>query len=235
MRARLAVLPLAVLALALVALLLLTGPAAAQEEPGARVVSFERLNRVYEHLIDDLVPVRIGPAEIMLRSPEHALTVTRHAATLRPVDDGVFEAALELEIAGSGRIDADVTIGSLESRLSQELTIPRQTLYLEGLVTVRRAEEGYWITTERMPETAQVRIESELGTQLFTVCRQMALVLVNLDCDAIERAVTLIRAPLPAAGGEYLIGLEDTAEEEREEFERFLNHSGGNPGTSGFR
>ena len=220
MRARLAVLPLAVLAL--VALLLLTGPAAAQEEPGARVVSFERLNRVYEHLIDDLVPVRIGPAEVMLRSPEHSLTVTHHAATLSPVHDGVFEAALELEIAGSGRIDADVTIGSLESRLSQELTVPRQTLYLEGLVTVRRGEEGYWITTERMPETAQVRIESELGTQLFTVCRQMALVLVSLDCDAIERAVTLILVPLPEAGGEYLIALDDATPEEREEFDRFL-------------
>ena len=220
MRPRLPVLPLAVLAL-----LLLTGPAAAQEEPGTRVVSFERLNRVYDHLIDDLVPVRIGPAEVMLRSPEHSLTVTHHAATLSPAHDGVFEAALELEIAGSGRIDADVTIGSLESRLSQELTVPRQTLYLEGLVTVRRAEVGYWITTERMPETAQVRIESELGTQLFTVCRQMALVLVSLDCDAIERAVTLILAPLPEAGGEYLIALEDVTPEEREEFDRFLEEN----------
>ncbi len=223
MRVRLPVLPvLPVLPLAVLAPLLLCGPAAAQQEPGTRVVSFERLNRVYEHLIDDLVPVRIGPAEVMLRSPEHALTVTHHAATLSPVGDGLFEAALELEIAGWGRIDADVTIGSLESRLSQNLTVPRQTLYLEGLVTLRRAEEGYWITTERMPETAQVRIESELGRQLFTVCRQMALVLVSLDCDAIESAVTLIRAPLPKAGGEYLIGLEDVTPEEREEFDRVL-------------
>jgi len=106
--------------------------------------------------------------------------------------------------------------------LSQELTVPRQTLFLEGAITLRRTEEGYWITTERMPDAAQVRIESELGTQLFTVCRQMALVLVSLDCDAIERAVTLIRAPLPEAGGEYLIGLEDTTEAEREDFDRFL-------------
>lgn len=207
---------------ALLGLLLLSGPAAAQDEPDTRVVSFERLNRVYEHLIDDLVPVSIGPAEVMLRSPEHTLTVSHHAATLRPLEGGVFEAALELEIAGSGRIDADVTIGSLESTLSQELTVPRQTLHLEGAITVRRTEEGYWITTERMPAAARVRIESELGTQLFTVCRQMALVLVSLDCDAIERAVTLIQAPLPEAGGEYLIGLEDTTEEEREDFDRFL-------------
>ncbi len=207
---------------ALLGLLFASAPAAVQDEPDTRVVSFERLNRVYEHLIDDLVPVSIGPAEIILHSPEHALTVSRHAATLRPVADGVFEATLELEIVGSGRIDADVVIGSLESRLSQELTVPRQTLYLEGAVTVRRAEEGYWITTKRMPERARVRIESELGTQLFTVCRQMALVLVSLDCDAIERAVTLIRAPLPQAGGEYLIRLEDTTEEERENLDRFL-------------
>ena len=213
---------LPVLPPALLGLLLLSAPAVAQDEPDTRVVSFERLNRVYEHLIDDLVPVSIGPAEIMLRSPEHALTVSRHAATLRPLEGGVFEVALELEIAGSGRIDADVVIGSLESRLSQELSVPRQTLHLEGAITIRRAEEGYWITTERMPEAAQVRIESELGTQLFTVCRQMALVLVSLDCDAIERAVTLIRAPLPEAGGEYLIGLEDTTEDERKAFDGFL-------------
>ena len=216
MSVRLPVLPPALLGL------LLLSPAAAQDGPDTRVASFERLNRVYEHLIDDLVPVSIGPAEIMLRSPEHALTVSHHAATLRPLEGGVFEVALELEIAGSGRIDADVVIGSLESRLSQELTVPRQTLHLEGAITVRRAEEGYWITTERMPEAARVRIESELGTQLFTVCRQMALVLVSLDCDAIERAVTLIRAPLPEAGGEYLIGLEDTTEDERKAFDRFL-------------
>ena len=213
---------LPVLLPALLGLLFLANPTVAQDGPDTRVVSFERLNRVYERLIDDLAPVSIGPAEIMLRSPEHALTVSHHAATLRPLEGGVFEVALELEIAGSGRIDADVTIGSLESRLSQELAVPRQTLLLVGAITIRRAEEGYWITTERMPEAARVRIESELGTQLFTVCRQMALVLVSLDCDAIERAVTLIVAPLPEAGAEYLIGLEDTTREEREDLDRFL-------------
>jgi len=197
-------------------------PAVAAAQEGGRVVFFERLNRVYESLIDDLTPVQIGPAEVLLRSPEHALTVSRHEATLRPGDDGVFETALELELAGSGRIDADITIGSLESRLSQELTVPRQTLHLKGAIRVRRSTEGYWITTVRMPEAAQVRIESELGTQLFSVCRQMSLVLVALDCDAIERAVTLIRAPLPEAGGEYLIAFEDVTREEREAFDRFL-------------
>ncbi|MCY3970206.1 MAG: hypothetical protein OXG74_09745 [Acidobacteria bacterium] len=199
---------------------LVAGPAVGQE--GGRVVSFERLNRVYEQLIEDLAPVRIGPAEVVLRSPEHSLSVIRHAATLAAGSDGVFETALELEIAGSGRIVADIVIGSLESRLSQELTIPRQTLRLEGALSVRPGEEGYWIRTERMPEAAEVRIESELGTQLFSVCRQMALVLVSLDCDAIERAVTLIRAPLPEAGGEYVIGYEDVTPEEREAFDRFL-------------
>ena len=204
------------------ALLLLSVSVAGQDAGEARVVSFERLNRVYERLIDDLVPVQIGPAEVALRSPEHALTVIHHAATLSAGEDGLLEAALELEIVGSGRIEAEVVIGSLESRLSQDLTVPRQTLYLEGAITVRRTEEGYWIRTERMPEATQVRIESELGTQLFTVCRQMALVLVSLDCDAIERAVTLIRAPLPEAGGEYLISFEETTAEEREQLDRFL-------------
>ena len=215
------------LAAASLVLALPAAPAPAQDETEARVVSFERLNRVYESLIDDLTPVQIGPAEVLLRSPEHALTVRRHQATLRPGDDGVFETALELELAGSGRIDADITIGSLESRLSQELTVPRQTLHLEGAIRVRRSSEGYWITTVRMPEAAQVRIESELGTQLFSVCRQMALVLVSLDCDAIERAVTLIHAPLPEAGGEYLIALEDVTPEERDAFDRYLMERSG--------
>ena len=213
------------LAVASLVLALPAASAPAQDATEDRVVSFERLNRVYEGLIDDLTPVQIGPAEILLRSPEHSLTVSRHEATLRPGDDGVFETTLQLELAGSGRIDADITIGSLESRLSQELTVPRQTLHLEGAIKVRRSSEGYWITTVRMPEAARVRIESELGTQLFSVCRQMALVLVSLDCDAIERAVTLIHAPLPEAGGEYLIAMEDTTAEERRDFDRFLRVS----------
>lgn len=199
--------------------------APAQAEGGVRTVSFERLNRVYEELIEDLSLIRIGPAEVALRSPEHSLTVSRHAATLVAGDDGVFETELELEIAGSGQIAADVVIGSLESQLTQELVVPSQTLRLEGAIAIRRDEEGYWIRTERMPPTTQVRIESELGTQLFTVCRQMALVLVSLDCEAIERAVTLISVPLPEAGGEYLIALEDTTPEERRDFDRLLDQS----------
>jgi len=196
-----------------------------QEEAGVRTVSFERLNRVYEELIDDLSLIRIGPAEVALRSPAHSLTVSRHAATLTAGDDGVFETELELDISGAGQIAADVVIGSLESQLTQELIVPAQTLRLEGEIAIRRDEEGYWIRTERMPSTTQVRIESELGTQLFTVCRQMALVLVSLDCEAIERAVTLISVPLPEAGGEYLIAMEDTTAEERRDFDRFLRQS----------
>lgn len=203
----------------------LTQEALAQEEASVRTVSFERLNRVYEQLIDDLSLIRIGPAEVALRSPAHSLTVSRHAATLTAGDDGVFEAELELDISGSGQIAADVVIGSLESQLTQELVVPAQTLRLEGAIAIRRDEEGYWIRTERMPPTTQVRIESELGTQLFTVCRQMALVLVSLDCEAIERAVTLISVPLPEAGAEYLIALEDTTPEERRGFDRFLRQS----------
>lgn len=203
----------------------LTQQALAQDEASVRTVSFERLNRVYEELIDDLSLIRIGPAEVALRSPAHSLTVSRHAATLTAGDDGVFETELELEIAGSGQIAADVLIGSLESQLTQELVVPAQTLRLEGAIAIRRDEEGYWIRTERMPATTQVRIESELGTQLFTVCRQMALVLVSLDCEAIERAVTLISVALPEAGAEYLIALDDTTLEERRDLDRFLRQS----------
>lgn len=197
----------------------------AQEDAGVRTITFERLNRVYEELIDDLSRIQIGPADVALRSPAHSLTVSRHAATLTAGDDGVFETELELDISGSGQIAADVVIGSLESQLTQELVVPAQTLRLEGAVAIRSDEEGYWIRTERMPSTTQVRIESELGTQLFTVCRQMALVLVSLDCEAIERAVTLISVPLPEAGAEYLIALEDTTPEERRDLDRFLSRS----------
>jgi len=213
---------------ACVALLLLAAPSpgvvrnTAQEEPEAQTFSFQALNRDWEQLIDDLPAVTIGPAEVALRSPEHSLTILHHAATLSANGDGVFETELELEIEGSGTIAAEIVIGTLESQLTQDLIVPHQTPLLRGATTFRRSDEGYWIRTERMPETTRVRIESELGTRLFTLCRQMALVLVSLDCDAIERAVTLITVPLPEAGGEYLIPLEDTTAEERRAFERFL-------------
>ncbi len=103
---------------------------AARDEDLVRTVSFERLNRVHEQLIDDLSIIRIGPAEVALRSPVHSLTVRRHEATLTGGADGVFETELELEIAGSGQIVADVVIGSLESQLTQDLVVPAQTLRL---------------------------------------------------------------------------------------------------------
>ncbi len=197
-------------------------PAQSSAEAAAAAFSFERLNRVHDRLIDDLSVVRVGPAEVALRSPEHSLTVHRHSARLSAGADGVFEAELELEISGAGQISADVVIGRLESQLTQNLVVPLQTLRLEGAVAILRDEAGYRIRTERMPPAVLVRIESELGARLSVVCRQMALVLVNLDCDAIERAVTLVRVPLPEAGGEYLIAVEDTTAEERRRFERFL-------------
>ncbi len=214
------------LAVACPGLLLAALPLLQVGEEAVATISFERLDRVYEELIEDVALVDIGPAEVVLRSPEHALTVHRHEARLVARGDGNFETEVVLEVSGAGLILADIVIGSVKSQLTQELVVPRQTLELEGEVEIRRDAEGYHVRTVRLPATTRVRIESELGARLSAVCRQMALVLISLDCAAIERAVTLVDVALPAPGGEYLIPLEDTTPAERDLLDRFLRQHG---------
>ncbi|HVS14415.1 MAG TPA: hypothetical protein VMV46_10840 [Thermoanaerobaculia bacterium] len=188
----------------------------------AESFTFERLNRVYEGVVDELAPVEMGPALVQLRSPEHALTIRRHLADLAPTSDGDHRIRLELAFSGWGRLEADVTLGTVTSRLNDDVVVPAQSVVLDGRARVARTEGGYLITPTELPRAVNVRIESRLARRLFSLCRPMGLVLVNLDCAALEAALSSIDVPLPDPGQAYLLPDAELTDADRERLDGYL-------------
>ena len=207
--------------------LALAGAAIALHASSALEMSFRRLDRTYEALVDELAPIEIGPARVRLRSPEHSLRVLRHRAALAPAEEGGHDVALEVSFSGSGRVEADVEMGAVASHLADDLVVPEQTLKLEGRAGIARIESGYVVTVLEVPEAVSVKIQSRLAGRLVGLCRPMTLVLVSLDCVALEQALGSITVPLPAPGSEYLLPFSEIDADERARFDAYLDEAPG--------
>lgn len=188
----------------------------------AESFEFPLLNRTYEAFVQELTPVEIGPAHVILASPEHSLTVLDHRAILTPGEDGSHLATVELEFTARGRLEADLRIGTIESHVGDDLTVPRQRLTLSGRVRIARAPDGYLITALELPSSVEVRIESVLARRLFSICHQMALVLVNLSCSTLEEALTRLTVPLPAPGTRFELPDAELRKEDRDRLDAYL-------------
>lgn len=196
-----------------------------QDGDGSETFQFDRLNRSYEGFVQALLPIELGVAVVDLSSPEHVLTVHRHLATLEPAGNGQHHATLDLEFEGRGTIEAEIAIGHIRSHLDDELVVPRQRLKLEGRIELARTEQGYLITTRELDDDVEVEIESRLAGQLFSLCHQLVLVLVTMDCQALENALSRVRAPLPAAGESYLLPDEELSDDDRRTLDAYLTRS----------
>jgi hypothetical protein len=209
-----------------VASVVLAGGALALWAGAGLELSFRRLDRTYEALVEELAPIEIGPAHVRLRSPEHALRILRHLAILEPAKTGGHRLTLQVSFEGHGRVEADVVLGAVASQLADDLVIPEQTLRLEGRVSIARAEDGYQVAVLEAPESVAVRIQSRLAGRLVGLCRPMALVLVSLDCAALEQALGSITVPLPAPGSEYLLPAAEVEADERALLDAYLDELG---------
>jgi hypothetical protein len=194
---------------------------------GLLEMSFRRLDRTYEALVEELAPIEIGPARVRLRSPEHSLRILRHRATLAPSKAGGHDVALEVSFTGQGRVEADVEMGAVVSQLADDLVVPEQTLSLEGRAGIARTEEGYQVTVLAVPESVSVKIQSRLAGRLVGLCRPMTLVLVSLDCAALEQALGSITVPLPEPGAQYLLPFSEVDADERARFDAYLDELSG--------
>ena len=106
---------------------------------------FARLNRTYSQFVDQLQPVVLGPVEVLLRSPQHQLQLSRHHAWLEPAAEGTHKIRVDIELMGSGTINAVLRAAGLEGKLDDELVLPRQTLRLDGRIRLARSAAGYQI------------------------------------------------------------------------------------------
>ena len=183
---------------------------------------FARLNRTYSQFVDQLQPVVLGPVEVLLRSPRHQLEISRHRAWLTPADGGTHTIRVDLELSGSGTINAVLRMAGLEGKLDDELTLPRQTLRMDGKIRLARTAAGYAIALVQAPPSVEVQIQSQLAGRLVPVCRQMALVLVTFDCAALEDALSRVQVPIPKPGTEFLLPIGEVTPEEAKALDSYL-------------
>jgi hypothetical protein len=215
-------------ALSLCLILLAASAAAplAAAEPVA--FSFGKLNHSYENLVGELQPITQGPLTVELSSPSHVLVLKSNRLVLTPIGGAGAkqQAHLELEILGKGQLVADVEGAGLSTRLQDELYVPPQTLALDAKIDLRRVEGGYQVTTLEMPARVDIKMQSKLSNQLLSLCGGVAL-FTGLDCDALERALSVATVPLPAGGGPYLLPDSDLTDADRSALDAFL---AGSPG-----
>ena len=164
----------------------------------------------------------MGVATLILRSPEHELTLEEHAVTLEPLADGEHRIGIHLSFNGHGLLDADLKVGVVQGKLADEITLPSQALDLEGRVLIEPSTEGWTITVLEGPESVTVELESQLASRMVPLCKQMALVLVRFDCGALEEAMSRVTVPMPAPGEQFFLAREELTESEAAALEAYL-------------
>lgn len=204
-------------ALALHCLLASLTPGAVRAEEGT-VFELSQLNGVWVDMVADLAPIKRGPMTVTVSSPHHRVAVHRNQVRLVPQGDGRVAAFFEIEFEGEGELIADLQAG-VKTRVEDEVTVPRQTLDLEGVVHLAAEPDGIRITFEEMPEAVEIRIESRLLGQLVRACSGFGSFL-GIDCESFGRDLESQRIPIPPAGESVLLPNEYLTEAERAIFER---------------
>lgn len=181
-----------------------------------------RLNGVHTNLAPDIAPIQRGPVTVRVESPSHRVAVHGNQLSLvaSDSDPGIVAADFEIEFEGEGHLIANIE-AMVTSRLEDEVAIPRQTLRLAGLIRVRPADDGYWITLVDMPDTVQITIESKLLRQLVDLCDGFASFL-PVSCDGLADEASRATIPLPPAGEEVLLPNAYLSDDERARFDSFV-------------
>lgn len=183
------------------------------------------INKKYDHLTSDLAPVETGGVKVELSSPRNELSLLSNRMVLRPLGQGSYDLALQLEFGGSGSLVADLDVSGAKSRLTDELTVPPQRRTVLAKIKIARSRSGYLITPTELPKAFEVEIESRLGSQLVSACKPLGL-FMPLDCASLERAFTLVSIPMPAPGETYLFESSRLAEGERRDLDAYLKRTG---------
>jgi hypothetical protein len=201
-----------------------TGPApAAPQAVAPGQFRFERLNRTYQNVETEILPVESGLLTVRLTSPVNALTVRNHLLRLEPGVDGSHAGELEIEISGQGRLVADVALAGFGTRLQDQVTVPAQTQRLEGRLRLARTEGGYAVTPEQLPRRVAVRIRSGIAADVVAFCERIAaLPGIAVTCDGLDRALSTAVVPLPAPGETFLLEDADLTPDDRRRLDAYL-------------
>lgn len=201
-----------------VALLVLAGSAAADDWTS---FEFDAYNREYVNVRPGATWQTRGPLTVRMTSPAHRLRVFDHRLDLKRRGDGTFDTRIRVRFSGDGDVVAVVGMGSAVQTLEDHVHAPDQEVEVRARLAFRPVEDGYEIETLALPESVAVRIESELGARMVSVC-QSAFAFLGVQCAPVEALFSRAEVPLPAAGGVYFLSTERLSRAERVRLDRFL-------------
>lgn len=196
---------------------------AAESDSYTHVVVSDRVDGVHSDLATDLAPVQIGPVTVVLTSPTHTLEVFEHELSLGPAGDGTEAASLRARYQGQAHLVAELEVGGMTSELDDDIELPLQETEISGRIEIARQEGGYRVTAVEAPSHVAIQVESDLAGRLGLLCRGFAvLTMGNVDCDAVDQAMSVVRVPLPEPGDEFFIASADLTAHERDQIESYL-------------
>ena len=192
-------------------------------DPYTHTLYSDRLNGVHSDLKAEISPVTVGPVTVRLTTPSHNLEVLEHELRLGPVDKRVDAATLRARYQGEAQVVAELELAGMTSEIDDHIVLPLQETEITGLVEIARDGDGYRVTTIETPSHVEIQVESDLAARLEILCRGFAVMTMgNVDCEALDQALSVVKIPLPEPGQEYFISSADLTEEERRQIEAYL-------------
>lgn len=196
---------------------------AAEPNADTHVLISDRVNGVHRDLETDLAPIEIGPVTVVLTSPTHSLEVFEHELSLAPGGSGAQTATLRARYQGQAHLVAELEIAGMTSEIDDNIELPLQETEVSGLVEIVRVGDGYRVTALEAPSHVEIQVESDLAGRLGLLCRGFAvLAMGNVDCEAVDQAMSVVKVPLPEPGEEFFVASEDLTEQERGQIESYL-------------
>lgn len=187
----------------------------------------DRVDGVHENLDIDISPIELGPVVIRLSTPTHRLEVLEHELQLGPAGDGAEIGRVRARFSGQAHLVAELGVGEVTSEIDDNIELPLQEIDLRGRVELVREEDGYRVKTLETPSHVEVQVESDLAGRLELLCRGFAVMAMgNVDCEALDRALTRIQLPLPEPGREFFVSREDLTPHERQQIEAYFRDGG---------
>ena len=208
-----------------VALALLATPLVAQPQGDGVDLGF--FVQTYADLDSGLVPIEQGPLTFVVAAPQHRLQIHRVTVWLDPRDSvggeqqpgTLVRIDAEVDFEGEGDLEVTVSGPGIAQQLSDSVVAQRQTVRAHSLVRAESHPEGYIFTVVEPGPSVALAIESALLQQLVGLCKTLSVLpVMNLDCDALGKALAVIRVPQPEPGAQFFLPYEYLGEVERRYF-----------------
>ena len=213
----------------LVAILLATlVPFAARGQSTAAIeLEIDRVNGEWTDLDGGLRPIEQGPMTLVIRVPEHALTI--HANRLRLAwverEAGTVDVEFEARLEGWGRLEIELQTATGTTPFEDRVVAKTQWVRAGAVVRLGRLPSSYRleVVVAHRPAVG-ILIESELAARLVGTCRSLAAfpMFGAVDCDALSASLQRVEVPMPEPGTIYFLTDTLFSAEERAALDRFV-------------